>query len=150
VLVGRLAAEQLDRQSPPSLRRSLHPRGHDAAATPAIAEVPPLPAAPGTTPAQTAQDREPRIVRKRNLEKYQALFANVEFCKKLGEEYQNPLIVTGTVLSRRARPAGFVTQNLESYDNLGRRTVTRAGCSVGAQGVQLTPDVHLHPTAGRV
>ena len=50
----------------------------------------------------------------KDLERYQAIFANTAYWKKLGEEYQNPLIVTGTVLFTPHQTAGFVTQNRES------------------------------------
>jgi len=43
------------------------------------------------------------------------------FWKKIGEEYENPLIVTGTILFTPLQTAGFVTRNVEQYDNLGRR-----------------------------
>jgi hypothetical protein len=94
---------------------------------------------PATPGAAAGSDREPRIRTEKDLEKYQALFANVEFWKKLGEEYQNPLIVTGTVLFTPRQTAGFVTQNIESYDNLGRRSVTPRRMYVERKGFSLTP-----------
>ena len=39
-----------------------------------------------------------RIKDEKDLEPYERLFANVTYWKRIGEEYQNPLIVTGTVL----------------------------------------------------
>ena len=39
-----------------------------------------------------------KIRNEKDLEKFQTIFADTAFWKKLGEEYQNPLIVTGTVL----------------------------------------------------
>ena len=47
----------------------------------------------GAAPAPTA------IKDQKDLEPYEHLFANVEYWKKIGEEYQQPLIVTGTVMS---------------------------------------------------
>jgi hypothetical protein len=90
-------------------------------------------------PAGAAPAGEPRIRSEKDLEKYQSLFANVEFWKKLGEEYQNPLIVTGTVLFTPRQNSGFITQNQESYDNLGRRVVIPRRMYVERKGFSLTP-----------
>src|SRR4029450_9843504 len=38
------------------------------------------------------------IKEEKDLEPYERLFANTTYWKRIGEEYQNPLIVTGTVL----------------------------------------------------
>src|SRR5688572_17181854 len=40
----------------------------------------------------------PDIKDEKDLDAYEHVFANVEYWKKVGEEYQQPLIVTGTVL----------------------------------------------------
>ena len=47
---------------------------------------------------------EAGIRNEKDLAKYDKIFADVAYWKKLGEEYQTPLIVTGTVLLRRTRP----------------------------------------------
>ena len=39
-----------------------------------------------------------KIRNEKDLERYQGIFENAAFWKKIGEEHQNPLIVTGTVL----------------------------------------------------
>src|SRR5687768_4431259 len=44
------------------------------------------------------QDKPPVINDEKDLEQYQHLFANVAYWKRIGEEYQQPLIVTGAVL----------------------------------------------------
>src|SRR5262245_40006533 len=57
---------------------------------------------------QQPNEQEARIHNEKDLEKYQGIFADVAFWKKLGEEYQNPLIVTGTralMCARRQWPA---------------------------------------------
>jgi hypothetical protein len=95
--------------------------------------------ASSSAPAGAPPNGEPRIRSEKDLEKYQALFANVEFWKKLGEEYQNPLIVTGTVLFTPRQNSGFITQNQESYDNLGRRVVIPRRMYVERKGFSLTP-----------
>ena len=43
--------------------------------------------------------------------------------KRIVEEFQNPLIVTGTVLFMTHSRAGYVTRDVEEYDSFGRRSV---------------------------
>ena len=99
-----------------------------------LASVPPLPSAPAQTPAPEAKIRNAK-----DLEKYQSIFADVAFWKKIGEEYENPLIVTGTVLFVPQQTAGFVTRNQESYDNLGRRVVVPQRLYMERKGFAITP-----------
>jgi len=63
------------------------------------------------------------IKNEKDLAKYDKIFANVAYWKKLGEEYQTPLIVTGTILFTPHQANGFVMQNREVYDSFGRRSV---------------------------
>jgi hypothetical protein len=93
-----------------------------------ILPVPPLPAAQAPTPAPSSPQAPPtsaeaKIRTEKDLEKYQSIFADVAFWKKIGEEYENPLIVTGTVLFTPHQANGFVMQNREVYDSFGRRSV---------------------------
>jgi hypothetical protein len=71
---------------------------------------------------QGAQSALPGEIKdEKDLDAYQHVFANVEYWKKIGEEYQQPLIVTGTVLfTPQARSQVQQTEE-ELYDNLGRR-----------------------------
>jgi hypothetical protein len=83
--------------------------------TPQLQPVPPLPGSPETG--------DGKIRNEKDLEAYQKIFENAEFWKKLGQEHQNPLIVTGTVLFTNTQSSGFVTTNREIIDPLGRRVV---------------------------
>jgi len=80
-------------------------------------------------PEATASKPDPRkplelgIKNEKDLAKYDKIFADVAYWKKLGEEYQTPLIVTGTVLFTPHQANGFVMQNREVYDSYGRRSV---------------------------
>jgi hypothetical protein len=95
------------------------------------APVPPLPPAEGSTqqvqPVPTLpggpEAGDGKIRNEKDLERYQAIFENKEFWRKLGQEHQNPLIVTGTVLFTNTQSSGFVTTNREIIDPLGRRVV---------------------------
>jgi hypothetical protein len=80
-----------------------------------------------------------RIQNEKDLERFQSIFADVAFWKKLGEEYQNPLIVTGTVLFTPHRDAGMVMQEREWYDQFGRRRVTPVRTYMERKGFILTP-----------
>jgi hypothetical protein len=113
-------------------------------AKPAAAPVEPVPTLPvveGAQPGAPAQGGEtPGAIRnEKDLEQYQAIFADVAFWKKIGEEYQNPLIVTGTVLFTPHQSAGFVTRNIEQYDALGRRVVTPVRTYLERKGFILEP-----------
>ncbi|HEX6972886.1 MAG TPA: hypothetical protein VF147_00710 [Vicinamibacterales bacterium] len=109
-----------------------------------VAPVPALESAQQPAAAPQAQDskdaKDPKIRSAKDLEKYQAIFADVAFWKKIGEEYQNPLIVTGTVLFTPHQVNGFVTRNQEVYDNLGRRSVVPIRTYMERKGFILAPN----------
>ena len=99
----------------------------------------PAPAAAPAPSAPSSAAAEPKIRNAKDLEKYQSIFSDVAFWKKVGEEYENPLIVTGTVLFTPQQTAGFVTRNVEQYDNLGRRTVVPQRLYMERKGFAITP-----------
>ena len=95
--------------------------------------------------APASRRRCPRRSRnEKDLEPYDRLFANTAYWKRIGEEYQNPLIVTGTVLFAPRTSAGFVTRETEVYDGLGRRSVVPTRDVHGAQGLHPAAEVRLH------
>jgi len=112
---------------------------------------PKAPAAPGgaadgqlqpvaaLAPNGSAQEPEAKIRNEKDLEKYQGIFANTAFWKKLGEEYQNPLIVTGTVLFTPTQNSGFVMTEKEVYDQFGRRRVVPVRTYMERKGFILRP-----------
>jgi hypothetical protein len=102
-----------------------------------IAPVPPL--AGAADGQQVPAEQDARIRSQRDLEKYQGIFADIAFWKKLGEEYQNPLIVTGTVLFTPTQTAGFVSTEREIYDQFGRRRVVPGRAYVERKGFILSP-----------
>ena len=69
------------------------------------------------TPAPAA------IKEQKDLDAYEHVFANVEYWKRIGEEYQQPLIVTGTVLFTPLQRNQIVQREQEVYDSFGRRRV---------------------------
>jgi hypothetical protein len=130
--LAELAADKAKAPAPtPAPNGESAPAAQQGAADPqALAPAPPLPTAPGA---------EPKIRTEKDLEKYQSIFADVAFWKKIGEEYENPLIVTGTVLFTPHQTSGFVTRNQETYDNLGRRVVIPTRTYMERKGFILTP-----------
>jgi hypothetical protein len=75
----------------------------------------------------------------KDLEAYDFVFANTNYWKKLGEEFQNPLIVTGTVLFTPYAHAGFVQREREVIDQYGRRTVEPIRTYMERKGYILRP-----------
>jgi hypothetical protein len=109
-------------QSVPAPVPPLPPPTGEAPQAPATA--PPATAAPATAaPATAPAEADGKIRSEKDLERYQGIFSDAAFWKKLGQEHQSPLIVTGTVLFTNTQTAGFVTTNREVIDPLGRRVV---------------------------
>jgi hypothetical protein len=57
----------------------------------------------------------------KDLDQYEHVFADAEYWKKIGEEYQQPLIVTGTVLFTPQQRSQLQQREQEVFDTLGRR-----------------------------
>jgi hypothetical protein len=100
---------------------------------PADAEPPPegAPAPAGQLPKKIKDEKD--------LESYDFVFGNAEYWKKLGEEFQNPLIVTGTVLFTPHSASGFVQREQEVYDSFGRRVVQPVRTYMERKGFILRP-----------
>jgi hypothetical protein len=102
--------------------------------------VPQIPAA--DVPAKAADAKagtEPKVRNEKDLEKYNKIFADTAYWKKLGEEYQNPLIVTGTILFTPNSTSGFITRQQEIYDSFGRRQVVPVRMYQERKGYVLQP-----------
>jgi hypothetical protein len=108
-----------------------------------LAPVPTLevtkPEEPRPEPKQDPRKAEPPIRNDKDLAKFDKIFADVAYWKKLGEEYQSPLIVTGTVLFTPQQNSGFVMQNREIYDSFGRRNVVPVRTYMERKGFILEP-----------
>jgi hypothetical protein len=86
-----------------------------------------------------AQPGAARVRDEKSLASFEPIFANVEYWKKLGEEFQQPLIVTGTVLFTPQSKSGMVQQTREQYDTLGRRVVVPYRTFMERKGYILRP-----------
>ena len=91
------------------------------------------PTAPQTVPLPK------NIKDEKDLEPYERLFANTAYWKKIGEEYQNPLIVTGTVLFTAHSRSGMVTREQEMIDAYGRHRVIPVRTYMDRKGFILRP-----------
>jgi hypothetical protein len=79
------------------------------------------------------------IKSEKDLEAYERLFANTAYWRRIGEEYQNPLIVTGTILFAPQQRAGWVSRDVEQFDSFGRRRVVPVRNYVDRKGFLLQP-----------
>jgi hypothetical protein len=84
-----------------------------------------------TPPAEVKDEKD--------LDAYSNLFANVEYWKRIGEEYQQPLIVTGTVLFTPHQRNSIVQREEEVYDSFGRRRVIPVRTYMERKGFVLSP-----------
>ena len=95
--------------------------------------------AKGEAPQQATPEKASAIKDAKDLEPYEHIFADVEYWKKIGEEYQNPLIVTGTVMFTPAARSGIVQREEEVYDSFGRRRVVPVRTYMERKGYILQP-----------
>ena len=80
-----------------------------------------------------------KIKDEKDIEPYERLFANTAYWKRIGEEYQNPLIVTGTVLFMPHSRSGYVQRDQEVMDSFGRRRVVPMRSYLERKGFILRP-----------
>jgi hypothetical protein len=101
----------------------------------------PAPPAPATgATGKSAKPGEAQHIRdEKDLQPLEGIFANVDFWKKIGEEYQNPLIVTGSVLFTAHARSGFVQREQEVIDQVGRRRVVPVRTYMERKGFILQP-----------
>ena len=97
----------------------------------------------GATESDTAgsngSSEPPEIKEEKDLEPYEHIFADVEYWKRIGEEYQSPLIVTGTVMFTPHSRSGIVQREQEVFDSFGRRRVVPVRTYMERKGFILRP-----------
>ncbi|HQZ38191.1 MAG TPA: hypothetical protein PLH72_04045 [Vicinamibacterales bacterium] len=98
------------------------------AASPQTAAAPP--AEPGQLPA---------VNNERDLDQYAKVFSDAGYWKQVGEEHEQPLIVTGSVLFVPHARSGFVQREQEQYDSFGRRQVVPVRTYMERKGYILRP-----------
>jgi hypothetical protein len=80
-----------------------------------------------------------KIKDEKDLQAYENIFSDVDYWKKLGEEYQQPLIVTGSVLFTEIAKSGPESHVQESVDPAGRRVTNEVRTFVDKKGYALVP-----------
>jgi hypothetical protein len=92
-------------------------------------------------PASTAPVVDlPKVIKEdRDLQAFEPLFTNAAYWKKIGEEFQSPLIVTGTVMFTPQATSGYVQREQEVYDTFGRRQVVPVRTYMERKGFILKP-----------
>ena len=96
----------------------------------------PEPVEPETEEAPLGEDDG---MSEEDLEHYETIFANIGYWRDLGEEYQNPLILTGTVYFSPHARSGMVTREREVYDSFGRRRTVPVRTYRDRRGFVLSP-----------
>jgi hypothetical protein len=96
----------------------------------------PAPAAPASGQGDPAK---PVIRDERELQPFEKIFEDKDYWKKVGEEYQGPLIVTGSVFFVPHQRSGYVQKEQEVYDAFGRRSVVPVRTYMDRKGFILKP-----------
>ena len=96
------------------------------------------PPSPASAPAADTSE-DPKIKNEKDLQEYEKIFADVEFWKKLGEEYQGPLIVTGSVLFTEVAKSGMVSRAQPFIDERGITRYVEQRQFSNMKGFALTP-----------
>lgn len=94
-------------------------------------------AAPAPPPVEEGQ--LPPVQTERDLDRYAGVFEDKEFWKQVGEEHDQPLIVTGSVVFLPQAREGFVQREQEQYDSFGRRQVVPVRSYQERKGYILRP-----------
>jgi hypothetical protein len=95
--------------------------------------------AAGAPPPQPPPGDDSNLTDESQFAAQEKVFADTEYWKKIGEEFQQPLIVTGTVLFRPQSRSGFVQRERETFDSLGRRVVQPERTYMERKGFILRP-----------
>ena len=93
----------------------------------------------GSAPQGDTPSDEPKIKNEKDLQEYEQIFADVEFWKKIGEEYQGPLIVTGSVLFTEVAKSGMVSRAQPFIDDRGITRYVEQRQFSNMKGFALTP-----------
>lgn len=97
------------------------------------------PAAVDPTAPKDPKDMKADVKSEKDLQSYEPIFADVAYWKKLGEEYQNPLIVTGVVYFTDINKSGIVETPKETINQLGQRQVVSVRQWMDRKGFAIAP-----------
>jgi len=90
--------------------------------------------------AAAAGPAVPKLIKDdRDLQAFDSLFTSVAYWKTVGDQFQSPLIVTGTVMFTPQATSGYVQREQEVYDTFGRRQVVPVRTYMERKGFILKP-----------
>jgi hypothetical protein len=91
-------------------------------------------------PADAPKTDAPRIIRdERDLQDYEPILKDEAYWKKIGSEYQDPLIITGSVLFTEVARSGMVSKLRQYTDSMGRAQYEDVREFANLKGYALTP-----------
>ncbi len=90
-------------------------------------------------PSSKSKAAEPKIKDEKDLSKYVSIFTDKDYWKKLGDEYDQPLIVTGSVLFLDISRSGPQSAVNEVTDPTGRRVTQEVRTYTDKKGFALVP-----------
>jgi hypothetical protein len=97
-------------------------------------------APPANPPAAPAADGQlPAVQQEGDLDRYAKVFEDKDYWKQIGDEHEQALIVTGSVLFVPHARSGFVQREQETYDSFGRRVVVPTRAYMERKGYILRP-----------
>jgi hypothetical protein len=79
----------------------------------------PAAAAPTAAPGEPVAKNEPKIKTDKDLQTYASIFDDKDYWKAIGERYQSPLIITGTVMFTEMSKSGMVSRPQQYIDSTG-------------------------------
>jgi len=82
---------------------------------------------------------DPKIKDAKDLQGYEAIFNDVDYWKKIGDAYQQPLIVTGSILFTEISKSGPQSSLQETRDAVGRLVTSEVRTYVDKKGYALEP-----------
>lgn len=92
----------------------------------------------GTEPGKPAEAARP-IRDDKDLKDYEPIFKDQDYWKRVGSEYQDPLIITGTVLFTEVARSGVVSKLRQYTDSMGRVQYEDVREYANLKGYSLTP-----------
>lgn len=81
----------------------------------------------------------PKIKDERDLKEYESILKDEAYWKKIGSEYPDPLIVTGSVLFTEVARSGMVSKLRQYTDSMGRTQYEDVREFANLKGYALTP-----------
>ena len=90
-------------------------------------------------PPSTTPDSDPNGKTEADLETYEQIFSDTAYWKKLGAEYQGPLIVTGSVMFSEVQKSGMVSRPTSVANDQGLEEFRSVKTYSDMKGYAITP-----------